>query len=290
MPEPDVHLSLILPVHMGAGWIEDSLRTVLDCLDRLKRPFELIVVCDGDDDLASQAALLVAAIDPRVRVFHYPQNQGKGFALSFGVAQSRGQLIGWLDADLDIEPEAIVAAVWAFERGEIDAAIGSKRHDESQVAYPLVRRIYSWGFQMLVRLLFRLNVRDTQVGAKVFRREMLTTVTPLLLVKRYAFDLEVLAVGAEFGFDRIVEVPVRLAYRFSGTGVNWRAVRNMLLDTLAIGYRIHLRHWYAKRFAALQRQRSAALERRERHAATGQARSLSGYDEAPSASLSRSVN
>ena len=58
--------------------------------------------------------------------------------------------------------------------------------------------------------LFRLNVRDTQVGAKVFRREMLSTVTPLLVVKRWAFDLEVLAVGAEFGFDRVVEVPVQL--------------------------------------------------------------------------------
>lgn len=101
-------------------------------------------------------------------------------------------------------------------------------------------------------------MRDTQVGAKVFRREMLTTVTPLLLVKRYAFDLEVLAVGAEFGFDRVVEVPVDLAYRFSGTSINLGAVRNMLLDTLAIGYRLHLRHWYARRFAEVQRARAAS--------------------------------
>jgi hypothetical protein len=149
-----------------------------------------------------------------------------------------------------------------FDRAEIDAAIGSKRHQNSKVVYPSIRRVYSWGYQMLVRSLFRLNVRDTQVGAKVFRREMLTTVTPLLVVKRWAFDLEVLAVGAEFGFDRIVEVPVEIGYRFSGTGINWRAVRNMLLDTLAIGYRLHLRHWYAQRFASLQRERSAQGQRR----------------------------
>jgi hypothetical protein len=95
----------------------------------------------------------------------------------------------------------------------------------------------------------------------VFRREMLETVAPLLLVKRWAFDLEVLAVGAEFGFDRVEEAPIALEYRFTGSSINLGAVRHMLQDTLAIAYRIHLRHWYVRRFASLQRQRmEAALE------------------------------
>jgi glycosyltransferase involved in cell wall biosynthesis len=266
VPDDGIHLSLILPVYRGAEWIGENVRTVLDGLEEIRRPFELIVVCDGDDDLASHDARRAAARDARVRVFHYPQNQGKGFAVSFGVAQARGRLIGWLDADLDIGPEAIVRAVRCFETGEIDAAIGSKRHAESTVQYPTTRRCYSWGYQLLVRSLFRLDVRDTQVGAKVFRRELLTTVTPLLLVKRHAFDLEVLAVAADFGFDRIVEVPIRLDYRFSGTSIDWHAVRNMLTDTLAIGYRLHVRHWYARRFAGLARQRATAIERRRRAA------------------------
>lgn len=258
--EPDqVHLSLILPVHRGAGWIEENLRVVLRDLEPLGRPFELIVVCDGDADRASEAAQRVADDDERVRVFHYALNQGKGFAISFGAAHARGRLVGWLDSDLDIHPDAIIAAARRFDESEIDAAIGSKRHPESNVDYPLPRRVYSWGYQQLVRTLFRLDVRDTQVGAKVVRREMLDTVVPLLLIKRYAFDLEVLAVGAGFGFDRVVEVPVRLDYRFSGTAINWRAVQNMLTDTLAIAYRIHVRHWYVRQFAALARERADAL-------------------------------
>ncbi len=251
-----VHLSLVLPVHRGAAWIEDNLRAILVDLEDLGRPFELIVVCDGDADLGSRAARRVEADDPRVRVFHYAQNQGKGFAVSFGIAQARGRLIGWLDADLDIHPDAIISACRRFDEAQIDAALGSKRHPQSAVDYPALRRVYSWGFQKLVRALFRFDVRDTQVGAKVFRREMLDTVVPLLLVKRYAYDLEVLAVGAGFGFDRIVEVPVRLDYRFTGSSINWRAVRNMLIDTLAIAYRIHLRHWYVRQFAALHRERA----------------------------------
>ena len=95
------------------------------------------------------------------------------------------------------------------------------------------------------------------------RRELLDTVAPLLLVKRYAFDLEVLAVGAEFGFDRIEEAPIELKYRFTGSGVNRATVWYMFVDTLAVAYRIHIRHWYVRQFAARQRARSDLMDRSE---------------------------
>lgn len=107
-------------------------------------------------------------------------------------------------------------------------------------------------YQQPVRLLFRISVRDTQVGAQLFRRELLDTVAPLLLIKRYAYDLEALAVGAQFGFDRIGEAPVSLAYRFSGTQTNRAAARNMLTATLAIAYCIRVRHWHVLQFASVE--------------------------------------
>jgi glycosyltransferase involved in cell wall biosynthesis len=250
---PSVFLSLVTPVHNGAAFIEENLRQILQTLEQLARPFEVIVVCDGGSDRSADLARGLG--DDRVLVLDYPDNQGKGHAIAHGLEAAHGRLVGWLDSDIDIYPQVIVDAARRFDERTIDAVVGSKRHPDSRVHYPLVRRIYSWGFQNLVRLLFRINVRDTQVGAKLFRREMIDTVRPLLLIKRYAFDLEVLAVGAEFGFDRIEEAPIELQYRFSGSGINWEAVRNMFQDTLAIAYRIHLRHWYVRRFASLQRNR-----------------------------------
>jgi glycosyltransferase involved in cell wall biosynthesis len=251
------YLSLVTPVHNGASFIEANIRTMTTALEKLGRPFEVIVVCDGCSDRTAERARALA--DPRVRVLQYPQNRGKGHAIIHGVTHARGRLIGWLDGDLDIAPSMIVEAARRFDDAEVDAVIGSKRHPDSRVVYPRIRRLYSWGFQILVRVLFRINVRDTQVGAKVFRRELLDTVAPLLLVKRYAFDLEVLAVGAEFGFDRIEEAPINLSYRFSGSLINRAAVRSMFVDTLAIAYRIHLRHWYVRQFALRQRSRVDAL-------------------------------
>lgn len=248
------HLSLILPAHNGCRYIEASVRQVLKTLERLNQPFELIVVCDGSTDGTADCARRVG--DARVIVLSYPENGGKGTAICHGIAAAKGRLVGWLDADLDISPEAILQAVAVFEREPVDAVVGSKRARGADVDYPWNRRLYSAGYQLLVRALFRINVRDTQVGAKLFRREALDTVAPLLLIKRYAFDVEVLAVAAEFGFDRVHEIPIRLEYRFSGTGINVEAIKRMFIDTLAIAYRIHVRHWYVRRFASLQRQRA----------------------------------
>ena len=73
-------------------------------------------------------------------------------------------------------------------------------------------------YQQLNRLLFGLDVRDTQVGLKVFRGEVADEVVPLLLVKQFAFDLELLAVGRALGYGRMKEMPIRLDYRFTGSG------------------------------------------------------------------------
>ncbi len=247
------YVSVVVPVFNGAHFIEAHVRAMIVALEELHAPFEVIVVCDGSSDGTAEAARLVN--DPRVRVLRYPVNAGKGNAILHGVDDARGRLVGWLDADLEVAPSVLVEAARRFEHGTVDAVVASKRHPDSVVRYPPIRRMYSWGFQLLVALLFRINVRDTQVGAKLFRREMLDLVTPLVLVKRHAFDLEILAVGAEFGFDRIDEMPVELAYGFSATSINWRAVRWMLQDTLAIAYRIHLRHYYVLRYASLERTR-----------------------------------
>jgi glycosyltransferase involved in cell wall biosynthesis len=248
------HLSLIVPVHQGALFLAASLSEILGTLTAMDGSFEVVVVCDGCTDRSAEVAR--SMLDRRIRVLEYEGNQGKGNAIRAGAALARGRLVGWLDSDLDIHPDAIVRAVQRFGQApDVDAVIGSKRHPGSSVHYPRSRRAASWGFQMLVRLLLRINVRDTQVGAKVFRREMLDTVMPLLLVKRYAFDLEVLAVAAQFGFDRIEETSIELDYRFTGTGITSDAVWRMFVDTLAITYRIHFRHWYVRQFASLQRQR-----------------------------------
>lgn len=239
-------LTVVVPVYNQAQSIVANLDTIEERIrEGLGEPFELIVVSDGSADRTEE--LLLGRRRELVRVLHYDRNLGKGYALKLGGLQARGRWVGYVDADLDLDPAAIPRFLRHAENRFLDIVIGSKRHPDSVVRYPRSRRTASWLYQQLVRLLFRLDVRDTQVGLKVFRREVADEVLPLLLVKRFAFDLELLAVARSLGFSRIEEQPIELRYRFAGSGVGSLAVLRALVDTAAIFYRLRLLHYYARK-------------------------------------------
>ena len=189
-------LSAVLPVYNGGAEIVGNVdvirRTLATGLPA--EDVEVIVVSDGSID-ETAAELAKARGDLGFRLIHYDRNLGKGYAVKAGALASHGEWIALIDADLDLDPASVPAYLEVARRDNLDFAIGSKRHPDSVVHYPLSRRIASWCYQQLNRLLFRLDVRDTQVGLKVFHRRVVDEVVPLLLVKQFAFDLELLAVA-----------------------------------------------------------------------------------------------
>jgi glycosyltransferase involved in cell wall biosynthesis len=105
-------------------------------------------------------------------------------------------------------------------------------------------------------VLFRVNVRDTQTGAKLIRRDVLAAVLPRLLEKRYAFDLEFLVVARSLGYKRLFEAPVRIEYQFASQ-VTPHAVLRVLLDTLAIFHRHYILDAYRQAAPLPDRPRPA---------------------------------
>lgn len=242
------HLSVIVPAYREGPRIHDNLARLITELDRLDTTYEVIVVSDGNTDETVSEAQRV--LSESLRVLSYPDNQGKGFALMHGVNNSAGELIAFIDADMELNPRSIADYLRLRSVGAYDIIVGSKRHPDSLVHYPPFRRFQSWLYQVLIRVLFDLNVRDTQTGLKLFRGEVLRAVVPLLAVKRFAFDLEVLVVARKLGFRRIIEAPVELRYRFEST-TSARAVFDALWDTAAIFYRLHFLRHYDRRIRDL---------------------------------------
>jgi glycosyltransferase involved in cell wall biosynthesis len=241
-------LSVVVPVYNGGEEIVDNVAVIRRAAagDLPPEELELIVVSDGSIDGTTER-LLAARSDVDMRVIHYDRNLGKGYAVKLGALAAHGRWIAIVDADLDLDPGVIPRYLQTAEHESLDFAIGSKRHPASLVHYPRSRRMASWGYQQLNRVLFRLDVRDTQVGLKVFRREVADEVVPLLLVKQFAFDLELLAVGRALGFRRVRELPVRLDYQFSGSEVRSLAVARALWDTAAVFYRLRLLRTYQRK-------------------------------------------
>lgn len=243
-------ISIIVPAFKQEGTIAKDLKRIKEVLDKLRYPTELICVVDGKSDKTFEKASKFAKEYQNVAVVGYDTNKGKGYAVRFGMAESRGDIIGFVDAGMDLNPNGLSLLLEHFEWYNADIIIGSKRHPVSKVEYPWQRRILSIGYQLLVWSLFGLEVRDTQVGMKFFRREVLEKVLPRLLVKHFAFDIEILAVANDLGYKRIYEAPVDIKLRFGGTSTltNQRFLRTvfaMLKDTLAVFYRLKILHYYS---------------------------------------------
>ena len=241
-------LTVVVPVYNGVNEIVDNVDVIRRAVAGgiPAEDIELIVVSDGSIDGTAER-LLESRSEKGIRVLHYDRNLGKGYAVKAGALASHGEWVALVDADLDLDPGSIPDYLAVARRESLDFAIGSKRHPDSVVQYPRSRRAASWCYQQLNRLLFLLDVRDTQVGLKVFSRRVADDVLPLLLVKRFAFDLELLAVANALGYGRIRELPVRLDYRFSGSGVGSLAVLGALWDTAAIFYRLRLLRTYERK-------------------------------------------
>ena len=205
---------------------------------------------DGKGDKTFKNAYRFAKNQQNMKIIGYDNNKGKGYAVRFGMAESKGDIVGFIDSGMDINPNGLSLLLEHFEWYEADIIVGSKRHPVSKVHYPWQRRILSIGYQMIVWVLFGLRVRDTQVGMKFFRREVLEKVLPRLLVKQFAFDVEMLAVANYLGYSRIFEAPIDIKLGFGGasTITNKRFVRiviAMLLDTLAVFYRLKILNYYS---------------------------------------------
>jgi glycosyltransferase involved in cell wall biosynthesis len=241
-------LTAVLPVYNGGEEIVENVGVIRSALAKglPGEDVEVIVVSDGSIDETGEQ-LLAARGEAGIRVIHYDRNLGKGYAVKAGALASRGDWVALIDADLDLDPSSIPEYLDTARRENLDFAIGSKRHPDSVVHYPRSRRVASWWYQQLNRLLFRLDVRDTQVGLKVFSRRVVHEVMPLLLVKQFAFDLELLAVATALGYDRVKELPVRLEYRFSGSALGSSTVVRALWDTAAIFYRLRVLRTYQRK-------------------------------------------
>jgi len=238
-----VELSFVMPAYNE----EDSIKGALDTLDRAVKEtglsYEIVVVDDGSRDSTRVKAINYASMNGHVKIVSYKKNLGKGYAVKKGFMQATGDAVVFVDTDLEIDLERVSSYVEALRYGDI--AIASKWHPESFVEMPLVRKILGHGFNALVRLMTGVRLRDTQTGLKAIRKSAFKEIFPRLSVKRYAFDVELLAVANLYGL-KVVEMPVDIRMR----GLfNLKDVWRMFLDLLGITYRLRVLRWYQRTHA-----------------------------------------
>lgn len=239
-------ISVIVPAYKQEKTIKQDLKRIQSTLEETNYDYEIICVTDGQVDGTYQKAKELES--PKIRVVGYQENKGKGHAVRYGMKKSKGSLVAFLDAGMEIDPAGLNLLLDHMFWYQSDIIVGSIRHSASKVkGYPLKRKILSWGYHTLTRILFGLRITDCQRGIKVFKREVLEDTLERLLVKAYAFDIEMLAVAKRLGYKNIHDGPVEMdARKMEYSNVKPWTIWSMLRDTLAVFYRLNILHYYEK--------------------------------------------
>lgn len=241
-------LSVIIPVYKQGKTIKEDLKGIISVLEKTHYNFEIIAVIDGTS-LDDSYARIKKIKHPKLQVYGYKTNKGKGQAIRFGARKAKGDIITFIDSGMDIDPTGIEMLLQHMKWYNADIILGSKLHPASIVEnYSTQRKTLTYGYYFLVKILFGLKVRDTQTGLKAYKREVWKKIADKLVVKTFAFDVEILAVANKLGYTKIYDAPVHVKWNKNNSSLNTGLIKKILLefvlDTGAIWYRMKILKYY----------------------------------------------
>jgi glycosyltransferase involved in cell wall biosynthesis len=166
-------LTVVFPMYNEEAYLERAVRAAREALEGAF-DYEIVIVDDASTDRTGALADALARSDPRVRVVHNTVNRRLGGSLRAGYAAATKDLIFYTDADLPIDLQQVPRAVRLLEYQQADI-VAAYRFDRTSEG--LLRAIYTFSYNHLIRALFDLKVRDVNFAFKVFRRSVLERFT-----------------------------------------------------------------------------------------------------------------
>jgi glycosyltransferase involved in cell wall biosynthesis len=224
-------LSIVIPAWNEEDRLRRTLERYLPQLESRGTPFEIVVVSDGHHDRTAEVARAYAARG--VRVLEFSRKLGKGGAVLAGLKETRYDNVGYLDADGPVPPSEILEMDEAL--GHTDGVVASRWLHASRVLRPEPRfnRVAGRIWNILVRSLLFMPLRDTQCGAKFFRRSVVLPALRAVALTNRAFDVDLLYHLRKSG-HAIQEVPVTWAHDEDTRMPIGRAIPVMLISLVAM--------------------------------------------------------
>jgi len=193
-------VSILIPVYNEERTIEQVLKRIFAVkLTGWKR--EVIIIDDGSDD-GTRSKL--KKWENRCRIIYQPRNQGKGAAITTGLAQAKGEIILIQDADLEYHPQDYPVLLLPFKDKRVSVVYGSRflgPHLSTMFLYALGNKFVT----LMTNILFNTTLTDMETGYKVFRRKVLGGIK--IQAKRFDFEPEFTAQVLKAGYQ-IYEVPI----------------------------------------------------------------------------------
>lgn len=169
-PDSALSVSIVLPAYDEEPNIAEAVAQATRTAERLFGEHEVIVVDDGSADRTPAIVREIAAGDPRVRLVTHPANRGYGEALRSGFLASGLDFVFFTDADLQFDMDELER--FLPYAGTVDVVAGYRLNRQDT----FIRRVNAYGWNILVRMLFYVPVRDIDCAFKLFDRRALAAV------------------------------------------------------------------------------------------------------------------
>jgi glycosyltransferase involved in cell wall biosynthesis len=224
-------LSLVLPAHNEAENIEIVVQQALKILPAFTGDFEILVVNDGSRDATGAIIDRLAAEDARVRAVHHPRNRGYGAALTSGFEASAGDFVMFMDSDRQFDIADLALLSPFVGRFDIVAGFRKERQDEFH------RKLFAETFNLVVRILFGVHMRDIDSAFKVFRGDMLRSLE--LTAPGALINTEIQAKLRRQGAS-LVQIGVNHYPRVAGsaTGGSFRVIARAMKETIRLWWQM----------------------------------------------------
>ena len=248
------YLSIIIPAYNEADRIGANLRQLASYVSEQKIDCEIIVVSDASTDDTAQivAAYIEEGTPCPIRLLEQEANRGKGAAVKRGMLEATGDVRMFMDADLATPVEEIGNLLPRIDHSDVVIASRSVLSSNLEKVQPIHRQFMGWVFRQLVSMAGVYGIRDSQCGFKIFTKEAAESIFPHQQEKGFAFDVELLALAARFGFH-VDEV-----------GVSWhdsgRSSINPIIDPILMFFCLLRIRWRCS-FGDLQVKDSRAKEK-----------------------------
>jgi len=236
---PNVYLSVIVPAYNEERRLPKTLEEIDKYLRKQNYDYEILVVNDGSKDKTVEVA---ESLIPKIKnliVTGYEKNQGKGYAVRFGMLEAKGEYRIFTDADNSTSIDQI-EKMWPWFEKNFDIVIGSRDIKGAILDPPqpwLRKIILGEGFKYVRKIILDLwELEDTQCGFKCFRKKVVEDVFPKCKVNRFAFDPEILIIAKKLGY-KIKEIPVYWR-NDPESKVKFKSMVKMGLDLLKIRWNL----------------------------------------------------
>ncbi len=224
-------LSVFLPSYNEEKCLGITVGKVNKVLKKIATDYEIIIINDGSQDKTGEIADKLAAKNKKIRVFHHSPNRGYGAAFKTGVYNARFPWIVLIDADNQFDFAEINKFIETQKKTGADLVIGYYL----QRGVPLIRKMNSFLWELLITILFGLKVRNIDCGFKLFKKEVVDKI-PKLESERGAFISSEFLIKAKKSGFKMAEVGVYHYPDVAGgsTGASLKVIFKSFMDLMKL--------------------------------------------------------